>query len=80
MDNQGINKNVAFLNITFETYSKLENALTISELYSMILDKDPLLELYNCGNRYSFKDEILELNKLIDKNNMKDCKCLKKNQ
>ncbi len=78
LDNRGINSNVAFLNITYEDYSKLEKALIPDELFLMISDKDPLIEIYNCGNRYSFKNEISDLNKLIENNGLKSCKCLTK--
>jgi len=78
LDNRGINSNVAFLNITYEDYSKLEKVPLLNELFSMILDKDPLIEIYNCGNRYTFKNEIFDLNKLIENNGLKNCKCLTK--
>ena len=78
LDNRGINSNVAFLNITYEDYSKLEKVPLLNELFSMILDKNPLIEIYNCGNRYTFKNEIFDLNKLIENNGLKNCKCLTK--
>ena len=78
LDNRGINSNVAFLNITYEDYSKLEKAPLPDELFLMISDKDPLIEIYNCGNRYTFKNEISDLNKLIENNGLKKCKCLTK--
>jgi len=78
LDNRGIDKNVAFLNITYEDYSKLEKVPLLNELFSMILDKDPLIEIYNCGNRYTFKNGISDLNKLIENNGLKNCKCLTK--
>ncbi len=76
LDNRGINIYVAFLNITYEEYSKLEKVPLLDELFKMILDKDPLTEIYNCGNRYSFKNEISDLNRLIENNGLKECKCL----
>ena len=78
LDNRGININVAFLNITYEDYSKLEKIPLLLELFSMILDKDPLIEIYNCGNRDTFKNEISDLNKLVENNGLKDCKSLTK--
>ena len=78
LDNRGINKNVVFLNITYEDYSKFERVPSLDELYKMILDKDPLSEIYNCGNRYTFKNEIPDLNRLIENDGLKDCKCLTK--
>lgn len=65
LDNRGIGKNVAFLKLTYEQYSKLENAPALSELYELIIDKDPLNELCDCGNKKAFTDQTKQLNKLI---------------
>jgi hypothetical protein len=78
LDNRGINSNVAFLSITYEEYSKLETVPLLDELYKMILEIDPLTEIYNCGNRYTFKNEISDLNRVIVNNGLKECKCLTK--
>ena len=74
IDNRGINKNVAFLNITYFEYEKLENAPNINELYKMIIDKNPLLELCNCGTKANFKNVKEELNEII-KNKELQLKC-----
>jgi len=76
LDNRGINNNVAFLNMTYEEYSKLETVSSLDKLFSIIIDKDPLVEIYNCGNKYTFKNVISDLNKLISNNELKRCKCL----
>ena len=76
LDNCGINVNVAFLKMTYEEYSKLENGPSLEELLNMIIDKNPLVELYYCGNRYSLKNEILDLNQLIENEKLMKCKCL----
>ena len=72
LDNRGINENVAFLSYTYEEYSKLEKTPDLSDLMSRIKEKYPLTEMYNCGSRKQYKDEINDLNKLID-TNFKDC-------
>lgn len=74
LDNRGISANVAFLNISYDEYSKLEKAPSIDSLFEMILDDDPLVELYDCGNRYQYKNEVVELNSMISKNQLKQCK------
>ncbi len=66
LDNRGIDPTSAFLNITYEAYSKLEKTPSKEELYNMILDKDPFTEMYSCGSKYKFKDIITELNAAID--------------
>ncbi len=48
LDNRGINKNVAFLKYTYEEYSKLPETPTKENLLKMVIDKNPLLELYSC--------------------------------
>ena len=68
LDNRGINENVAFLNYTYEEYSHLSENPSMEEMLSRIVDKHPLAELINCGLRMQYKDEIKELNMLIDAN------------
>ena len=74
LDNRGISKNVAFLNITYEEYSKLDNPPNIDELFEMIIDNNPIVELYDCGNRYQYKDEVVELNNIITEKHLRQCK------
>lgn len=78
LDNTGVTKNVAFLNMTYEEYSILETAPPLEALFLMIIDNDPLVEIYNCGNRHTFKNEISDLNKLINNSELSRCDCLKK--
>lgn len=68
LDNRGINENVAFLNYTYEEYSRLTEAPPLKEMFSRIIEKNPLKELIDCGLRTQYKDEVKELNELIDAN------------
>ncbi len=68
LDNRGVNENVVFLNYTYEEYSRLSEAPSMEEMLSRIAEKNPLKELINCGLRTQYKDEIKELNALIDDN------------
>lgn len=78
LDNRGIGINVAFLKLTYEEYSELKEAPSMKELYSYILDKSPLQELCDCGNKNVFSDIEKELNIIIDKNQIRiTCKPLK---
>ena len=77
LDNRGINTNTAFLSLTYEDYSKLKEVPKLTELFAMIIDKEPFTELYNCGNRYNFKDEITELNEIIKSDKLNEYKKLK---
>ncbi|MFZ4545729.1 MAG: hypothetical protein ACOYOA_16890 [Saprospiraceae bacterium] len=67
LDNKGIGKNVAFLKMTYEEYSKLEKLPSLKELFELIIDKDPLLELCDCGSKSAFVNVTKQLNSLIDK-------------
>ena len=71
-DNRGINQNVAFLSYTYEEYGKLEKTPDLSDLMTRIKEKYPLTEMYNCGSRKQYNDDINNLNKLIDVN-FKNC-------
>lgn len=70
LDNRGIGSNVAFINMTYREYSRLEKAPDLQELYNLILDKDPLTELYDCGIRKDFTDPAAQLNGLIEGNEL----------
>ena len=65
LDKKGIGKNVAFLNMTYEDYAKLQAPPPMDELEKLIIDRDPLLELYDCGNIHRFSDPVHELNRYI---------------
>lgn len=78
LDNRGIGKNVAFLRLNYEEYASLKELPTLEELYSYIIDKNPLTELCNCGNRAAFKDVERELNALIESGELRTtCKVVK---
>ncbi len=78
LDNRGIGKNVAFLKMTYEEYTKLANAPSIKELYDNIVDKDPLIELCDCGVKSAFIDQTKQLNKLIKSKKIRTtCKTIK---
>jgi len=78
LDNRGINKNVAFIKMTYEEYSKLKNAPTLKELNDLIIDRNPLTELCDCGSKNRFIDIQKELNELIKNNSLKNkCKMIK---
>ena len=65
LDNRGIGPDVAFLSVTYEEFSKMEKTPSADELYDLIIDKDPLLVMYKCGNRSDYQDIKKELNEII---------------
>ena len=66
LDNRGINGNVAFLSYTYEEYSKLTGVPTMSEMLGKIVNRQPLVEMIDCGLRTQYKEEVKELNMLIN--------------
>lgn len=77
LDNRGIDTNVAFLDLTYEDYSKLQTAPKPEELYKLIIDKSPIVEMCNCGNRQQFRNDIAELNQMIEDSTLTKCKKMK---
>jgi len=78
LDERGIGLQVAFLKLTYEEYAKLEQAPPLAEMYAMIVDKDPLVFLCNCGNGSAFTNKEQQLNALIKAKELtKVCKVLK---
>ena len=78
LDNRGIGPNVAFLSMGYAEYAALEKAPSTAELMSMIMDRDPLKELYHCGPRTKYTDATSELKKIVEAGELGSrCKKLK---
>ncbi|HRZ42579.1 MAG TPA: hypothetical protein P5228_07745 [Bacteroidales bacterium] len=73
LDLRGINQHTAFLHITYEKYSQLENTPDPAELFSMILDKDPFVEIYVCGVREGRDADIAKAQDLIRNGKLGEC-------
>jgi hypothetical protein len=73
LDNRGIGKHSAFLDLSYDAYSKLQDEISAEFLLPRIIDHDPFLEIYDCGSRFQFKDIITELNELIELNQFERC-------
>jgi hypothetical protein len=76
LDNRGLNKSSAFLKITYTEFGAMKKTPTPDELYKQVLEKDPFLEMYECGTRYQYKNLEDELNGIIKSNGLND-KCKK---
>ncbi len=77
IDNRGIGPNSAFIKLTYEQYAGLPATPSADELYGMILDAHPFCKIYNLGNRYTYKDPVTEINRIIRKNQLGKYKQLK---
>ncbi|MDO7847182.1 hypothetical protein Q5H92_12490 [Hymenobacter sp. M29] len=65
LDNRGIGPHVAFLKLTYADYAQLTAAPTLAELETLILDRDPLTALCDCGPRTAYANPATDLNALI---------------
>ncbi len=65
LDNRGITERVAFLDISFKDYKNLDKTPKPTELFEMIIDKDPLESMYFCGSKSLYKELVKELNEKI---------------
>ena len=78
LDNRGIGANTAFINMTYSEYAALKEVPTLEDMYAMIVDKDPITEMCNCGERTKYDDPKKDLNKLIRKKRLKqNCEIIK---
>lgn len=77
LDNRGIGPNVAFLKYTYAEYTRLSSTPSVTDLMSQIIDKDPLLAMYQCKQRSQYIDIEKELNELITSGKLNTCKKLK---
>ena len=78
LDNKGIGKNVAFLKYTYEEYYNLKTLPTLKELYNNIIDKNPLIELCDCGDKSRHEDLEKQLNEYINRDILRTkCKVVK---
>jgi len=77
LDNRGIGPNVVFLTLTYDEYGNREKTPGASELMSMILDRDPVTEMYRCGNRGDYTDLVTDLNALIRSGQLSKCQRIK---
>lgn len=67
LDNRGINENIVFLKFTYDVYSKMKEAPSLSEMQQNILEKYPLSALIYCKKSTLKEITLKSLNQLIDK-------------
>ena len=81
LDNKGISLNTAFVNISYVEYAKLDQSPSPEELFRMVVDADPFVEMYECGRIRGFmsqEEAIAKLNAMIDDGKLAElCKRLK---
>ena len=67
LDNRGISENSAFIKLSYSEYSKLANVPPVADLLNMIVDKDPITEMYDLGPRSQYKNVVKEVNEIIER-------------
>ena len=77
LDNRGINKNVAFTKYTYQQYAELSKTPKIEELSKNIIDKNPIIEIYDCGLKNKYTNIVEELNEIINENKLNTLKNLR---
>jgi hypothetical protein len=79
LDQRGIGPNVGFLKLTYAEYARLTNPPPLAAMQTMLVDRDPLVALCDCGPRSRFAaDPRPELNRLISRGQLATrCKKLK---
>jgi hypothetical protein len=77
LDRRGIDGSVAFLNITYVEFAGLRETPVPEVLLRMILDSDPLTEMYDCGPRKQGIDLIGYANSLISNGSLRQQRRLK---
>jgi len=77
LDRRGINLNVAFIDLTYEEYSKLQVQPSAGDLFKRIVDKNPLTEMWECERPSEQKEEIKYFNEIIE-GGFKNCKSILK--
>lgn len=65
LDQKGIDINVAYLQYTYEQYAQLKEVPSLSELYESIIDKNPIVTMYDCGNKKAFTNLETQINQVI---------------
>ena len=70
LDNRGINDYTAFLDITYEEYSKMKKAPSLKKMYKSIKDKNPIQEIYHLGDNR----DLSHLNNIIARGELKNHK------
>jgi hypothetical protein len=77
LDNRGIGPDVAFLDYTYEEFSKLSSTPPATLLMKHILSVDPVAEMYQCGFRSDYTDIEQQLISIITSGKLTTCKKLK---
>jgi hypothetical protein len=79
LDQRGIGPNVGFLRMTYAEYARLPAPPSLAALQSLLVDRDPLVKLCDCGPRAGYAtDPTAELNQLIRSGQLETrCKKLK---
>jgi hypothetical protein len=57
LDNYGVGPNSVFISLTYAVYAKRKVAPSLDSLYLLIIDKNPITEMWDLGVRNEFADK-----------------------
>jgi hypothetical protein len=77
LDNRGIGKNTVFLKISYKDYSEMQSTMSLDDMKAMIIDYDPITEMYDCGYGYQYDNPKQEIDQLIQDNDFSRFKRVK---
>ncbi len=77
LDRRGVSRNSVFLKLNYTEYANLKKAPSRDELFSIIMDETPFIELIDCGDRSAYKNLLADINLLITTKQLrKKCKII----
>lgn len=65
LDRRGIGTNTAFIEWTYEVFTESGGASSVEELRNMIVDDNPITELFRCELKMSEAEAIEQINSMI---------------
>jgi hypothetical protein len=70
LDQQGVGRNTAFLQLNYEEYAALPAVPDSATLLELILVRKPFMSMYACGRKSDFGNLVVELNQAVVKNRL----------
>lgn len=70
IDNRGISTQSAFLKYTYDDYAKLDTIPSLNALYDLILSKNSIIEICDCGDKSGYTNLEKQLNDIIEQDSL----------
>lgn len=66
LDHRGINAQSAYIQLTWEEYAELNHSPSPEALFKLLIDKNPFISMYHCGNGTLTPEELNKVRKKIE--------------